>query len=1141
MIFRQKDTLLLVGDGSSERKNLSEILGSHYNILEAESALQAKHLFSQNSHCIAAVLADIPIDQADDIISLANSCTTDTEQDVPLVLLIPSQSDVELEEQAFRLGATDIIQKPYSAAGLVRRLNIMLHVFLQKWNLEQQVSKQNETLRTSNQNMLNALSTIIEYRSTESGNHVLRIRKFTKILLEQVAKSHPEYRLTPNMIETIVSASALHDIGKISVSDTILNKPDKFTEEEYAIMKTHTLIGAQMIQSLSMTDSAEYLRYAYNIALYHHERWDGHGYPHQLKSDDIPICAQVVGLADAFDALTTPRSYKPAYSSYKAFHMLLNGESGVFSPQLLECLKAVRDQLVEAAKEYADGHSPKMDEIALPLPKPVRETPELNSQQLSQMKYQALLHHGNATVIEMDPAHNFHHIVYNPNPDFDMLRDSTTLEDFFHQLSQAIHPDDKEQFAVMKKDLYINFMEQGLRKKSFSLRIYSPVQSCYRSYQPSLLRVDTHGADQTLFMLILRPAADENLREKLLPLTHQASTPEFHGMSLTKLSCYYDSVLTLVSCSELYTLTGYQEKDIQENFGGSLMEFIYPDDRQIFRETLQTAYKTGEIVELEYRLLRKEKKPLWVHSKNRITANAHGESILYTTLSDNSHNHAIIHQLESTVRRNELIINESDIILFDWDFSTDELVCSAKWEEHFGYTPITHNYKDQLGITTHFHPDDLPTVRAAIEQLRKDQNTISAEVRIANASARYLWTKIIATANQDENGDIIGIVGIIQNIDVEKRAEISLREKAEQDSLTKLLNKASSQQQIIDYLNQTEKEPSALLLLDLDNFKTVNDTYGHLYGDELLLHISNTLKQLFRSNDIIGRIGGDEFLVFMRNIPSEELIHSRCNQLLKSFNRLFMQLTPDLNVSCSIGVAMSPIHGSTYADLFRHADHALYLCKSSGKNAYHVYDPKEIYVTLPENTRVATDIDSDEDTVAAQHSFVNYIFHKLYDSNDILQTLDDILAYIGDQLRISRVYVFENSEDNRACSNTLEWCGEGISPQKDNLQNLNYELDIPGWKELFEENGSYFCSDISTMAPNIRAILEPQGIKSILLSGIYDHGVFRGFMGFDECSSHRMWTQDQLNMLRLLAEIISVFLLKKRSQDKAILLTEKMQ
>jgi len=177
----------------------------------------------------------------------------------------------------------------------------------------------------------------------------------------------------------------------------------------------------------------------------------------------------------------------------------------------------------------------------------------------------------------------------------------------------------------------------------------------------------------------------------------------------------------------------------------------------------------------------------------------------------------------------------------------------------------------------------------------------------------------------------------------------------------------------------------------------------------------------------------------------------------------------------------------------------------------------------------------------ANASFVRYVFRQLYESSNISHTIDDILAYVGEQLHVSRVYIFENNEDNTTCSNTFEWCCPRITPEKEKLQNVSYITDIPGWPDVYNEKGVFYCTDISQLAPQFRAILEPQGIKSMLQCAILDQGIFRGYVGFDECIIPRLWTQEQIDLLEFLAEILAMFLLKKRAQDKAVSIADSLR
>ena len=1136
---RLKDTLLLVGDAASDRKNLREIFHTEYDLLEAENIHQAIALLTPNIGCIAGVLAHVPLEQEEQIRELAAAAKTGTEQEVPLLLLIDPSGIGDREDLAFRLGATDVVHRPYTSSVIQRRLQVLTDLYLHRWQLETMVSQQRDTIRNTNQVMLDALSAIIEHRSSESGNHVLRIRRFTQILLQNVAKNCPEYGLTPEAVDTIAGAAALHDIGKISIPDAILGKPGRLTQSEFDIMKTHTTVGGELILNLAGIGEADYLRYAYNIALYHHERWDGRGYPKGLVGDEIPICAQVVGLADAFDALTTPRSYKPAFPFDRAVNMILNGECGRFSPQVLECFKRVRRQFFELSRQYADGYSPKSDHITVPLQGPVHSRQELSSLQLSQIKYQTMLHYAGDTVIEFSSDDRLYHVVYNPSPDFDSLISNAAYDEVLPNLLTSAHPDCQQTVQELLQCFQTDFAARNLRKSVFSLRLYSPSLGRYCPYEITLLRVNTTNADQHIFLVLIHRLEQARSAAVPLPRTLHGS-PALYGLVSSALRCRIDEAMTVdAGFGDLFPLTGWTEDEFYEKFDCSLAALVWPADLPELRRAMDSNLRTGEKAECEYRLIRKDGSTLWVLDKSRTYTAPDGRDYIYHAIRDNSRIKATHHRLQATVDRNQVLIDQSGGIVFEWDLVTDHMTLSPRWEKHFGYVPVTKNYGAQLGISTHFHPDDLPAIQDLIRQVRTRSATVSVDVRIAGRDAKYLWTRITATSCTDENGNIARIVGMLQDVDALKRAEFALKERAEQDALTKLYNKASTQQLVTEYLSVRQPDSlSALLLLDLDNFKLINDRYGHLYGDAVLAQVGQTLKKTFRSQDVIGRIGGDEFLVLLRDIPNEELVTNRCRQLVDTLRQLLREHVPQLNVSCSIGAALIPGHGTSYVDLFRHADSALYASKARGKNTWTLYSGDD---PLSDRANVATRIDSDEDPGLADSSFVRHVFRRLYDSEDIEATIDELLAYVGQQLGVSRVYIFENNADNTACSNTFEWCNQGIPPEKETLQNISYITDIPGYEQVFDENGIHYVTDISAMAPQFRAILEPQGIKSMLQCAIYDGGVFRGYVGFDECSVHRLWTQAQIGLLEFLADVIAMFLLKKRSQDQAAALAESLR
>lgn len=1140
MQSRLKDTLLLVGDASGDRPVLRTVFEDTYHLLEAENLPQAALLLEQNGDCIAAVLVDLEEIRDEDVKLVNRAAHWGDDNEIPILSLICAADDGKREELAFARGASDVIIKPYTPASIRRRVQVLVDLHLHKWRLQSLVDEQDRTIRTSNQIMLDALSSIIEHRNTESGNHILRIRRFTKILLEEAARIFEEYGLTRDTIDIITGAAAFHDIGKISIPDAILNKPGKLTPEEYEVMKTHTTLGAELIRSLSDMGNMAYLRYAYNIALYHHERWDGKGYPEGLVGDDTPICAQAVALADVFDALITPRVYKPAFPCDQAVNMILNGECGLFSPKLLVCFKNVRHEMMELAQHYADGYSPKDDNIAAPLPGPDPANRKMSAAQISFVKYQTMLHYSGDTVLELDMNAGLYHVIYNPDPALEHLQPSASGTgsigaDILWNI--RTHPGDASVTDEIRRLLDGEFFRRNLRRKTFSLRISDPADGEYRKYELSLLRVDTGNEQQRILLAVFHRTfrSHEHRKTTAERKTHHETPSVLHGLAGTILCCRNDRELTVSDgAGNLLSLTGYTEREIRAKFDGKLLNMILPADRTGFLEAMDNQRKAGGGAETEFRLLCRHGKTLWVRAKSRFFEEAGGEEAFWLVLSDNSRAKAVEEDLRSAVERNRIIVDQLGGIVFEWDMLTDTMICSPSWQERFGYPPLSRDFSRQMEIASHFHPDDLKAIRTAIGEIRSGGGAQSLDVRIADSAAKYRWMRIAAVPYFDEEERMTRIIGILQDIDVVKRAELSLKDQASRDALTGLLNKGSAQQKIRDYLTGRPKDSiAAMILLDMDNFKTVNDTYGHLYGDTVLTALADQLKKLFRVYDVLARTGGDEFMIFVHDLPNEEVVRQRCERVLETVRTVLEGVAPGMHLSCSIGVSLVPAHGTGYTDLFLRADEALYRSKARGKNTCVIYDPKDRSTEgLRGNTRTVTRIDSDRQPGMADASFVHYVVRRLASSTDILQTLDEILAYVGEQLKVSRVYIFENNEDNTSCSNTFEWCNEEISPEKDNLQNVSYVTDIPGWPDLFNEQGIFYCTDIGKLEERYRKILEPQNIRSMLQCSIRDGGVFRGYVGFDECHVNRLWTQPQIDMLQSLAEILSMFLLKKRTQDR---------
>lgn len=339
-----KQQILIVDDSEINREILKEILKEDYRILEAANGEECLEQLERYGTGISLVLLDIVMPEMDGFEVLAAMNQNHWIEDIPVIMISSEDSDSYIR-RAYEMGVSDYISRPFDAKIVYQRVLNMIKLYAKQRRLIRLVTRQIYEKERNNRMLIGILSQIVEFRNGESGLHVIHINLITQLLLEQLVKKTGKYQLSWEDRLLIATASALHDIGKIGIDEKILNKPGKLTKEEFEIMKTHTLIGAQMLDNLDMYRNEKLLKLAHEICRWHHERYDGKGYPDGLVGEEIPISAQVVSLADVYDALVSERVYKKAFSHEKALEMIQNGECGTFNPLLLQCMTEAQDKL----------------------------------------------------------------------------------------------------------------------------------------------------------------------------------------------------------------------------------------------------------------------------------------------------------------------------------------------------------------------------------------------------------------------------------------------------------------------------------------------------------------------------------------------------------------------------------------------------------------------------------------------------------------------------------------------------------------------------------------------------------------------------------------------------------------------------
>ncbi len=666
----QKQKILIVDDSEINRSILADILGEEYEIMEAEDGVQALALIQKHVMDISIVLLDIVMPHMDGFGVLTVMNQNHWIDNIP-VIMISAENNPAYVGRAYELGVTDFITRPFDALIVHRRVVNTVLLYMKQKKLVSLVAAQIDEKERHSSMMVDILSHLVEFRNGESSAHIVHVRFLTEILLRQLQRKTDRYRLTQAEISVISTASALHDIGKIAIDEKILNKPGRLTPEEFEIMKTHTLLGAEMLENLPEHQEEPLVKTAYEICRWHHERYGGRGYPDGLVGDEIPISAQVVALADVYDALTSDRCYKKAIPHKEAVRMIVDGECGEFGPLLLECLRDVEDVL-EA--EFAGE--------------------QLKKKRLARTSLTRNLVHG-------------------------------------------------EMLFASERSLYL--LDRERMKYNFFFSMAEEIQFEYAA-EADMLSLSSWGA------------------EKL----------------------------------------GLDE-----------------------------------------------------------------------VIMDPGHNEAV-----------------------------NRILGEHTWEK----------------------------IAEALRRTTVERPLVNYECQfLLNGQPR--WHRIIIQAiwTGDSPPQCTGAIGKAVDIHDSRVKMEELEKKASHDGLTGLLNHTSAMSLILQKIQQNPKQRFALAVFDLDKFKSVNDTYGHTCGNEVLQYVAGKLKKNIRSGDIAARIGGDEFLVFLR-------YESKIETAVRRIFDVLVGEYEKIPISVSMGVALTDAVGREYAALFRAADQALYYAKRAGRGQFVFYN-----------------------------------------------------------------------------------------------------------------------------------------------------------------------------------------------------------
>lgn len=491
--------------------------------------------------------------------------------------------------------------------------------------------------------------------------------------------------------------------------------------------------------------------------------------------------------------------------------------------------------------------------------------------------------------------------------------------------------------------------------------------------------------------------------------------------------------------------------------------------------------------------------------------------------------------LRLSEERHRLILGLSDDIVFEWDFATDSIEFSEKYSETFGQEAIHDHISDNAAIRSRIHPEDREIFEDWVRNTYRKPGISKAEYRLSTADGRHLWVRAHSIAINDEHGVPIRAVGVLANIHKQKLEMNSLTIKSQLDPLMQLYNKEESRKRIETYLAARPDAMGAFFIVDVDNFKGLNDSLGHQFGDTVLQEVAEKLRALFRGTDILGRLGGDEISIFMHDVKSKADVLRKADQLSASLRRTYFGASAKYHISGSVGIAYYPEHGVTFEELYRTADAALYQSKRRGKDCYTVYRDT-LAAAMPEQMASArTPVEESGRFLGTYFSGdpIFSVFQMLYETRDIHTTIQLLLEHLGTRFEVDRGYVFEHSEDGRFSSNTYEWCAPGVAAVKDSLQNVPME-ELEVFLGEYNAEGILCRSDLHGMHPLSRSVLEKQGIQSLLHCAIHNEGRITGFIGFDSCRKQRIWRGEEIAVLGYISRVLSVFLAKTHIKQELL-------
>lgn len=603
--------------------------------------------------------------------------------------------------------------------------------------------------------------------------------------------------------------------------------------------------------------------------------------------------------------------------------------------------------------------------------------------------------------------------------------------------------------------------------------------------------------------------------------------------------CQFDPLIgasKTIYLSEGWTaLTGYTLQELNADFGGNPQALVCPEDSARATRDYMEQTARGNSYQLEYRCRRKDGKLIWVIDRGVITFTAEGYNQNQSIITDITPMKESEEKLRMSEARFRVAISASHATVFEFDIAEQRYVSIENAEVVFcasEQTVITQfdtvrthtsDFTMEDALLQWYHPNDVPLLLHTYQETLRS-STGACDVRVRQPGGHYIWCKLHQAAVDDGNGNPLRVIGHLVNIEEQHRRTERLLQEAQSDALTGLYNK-NAIRELVEHALQTSPHLSQpLFMLDIDNFKGVNDQLGHLFGDAVLMDIASKLKRLFRRDGVVGRIGGDEFVIMMQGDCCAQDAVSRAEQICNVFRHTYSGEKKDYKISCSVGVAFSAAQDS-FDTLFHRADLALYRAKSLGKDQYVVYTDDLRHKTFVKTPRINQTDNKDSGGLKIKER----IFELLYDSVDFSGSVNMILTLLGQLLETSRIYIFENTPDNQYAQSIYEWHAESVPPIATCGQRLR--LETLRSCTQFDKDGVCYVRDVSVLAQPLRAIYEESGARAAFQVAIVAENIIQGFMRYDNPGNGRTLSQEQIDLMVFAAKVTGTFIIKKRADE----------